>query len=171
MNRQLLKHSFPETLKKALDKHRITNYKLMQTSGLDAGHVSRLVRGLRHPTADTVQKLALALARLGVSNDDISKVQSSAGFSSFDGTTEIPRSTTKPHSRPVRPNPPKTIVAELPEYTFDVENTPPPVTGILKAKRPKVVAKELNMGTPSKFFGKLGPPKEVSLVIEGFTES
>jgi hypothetical protein len=91
MNKDLLEHSFSHTLKGVLSDCGITHYKLVKISGLDPGHVSRLVNGLRNrPRSKTVQKLTVALARLGVSDADISRVQISAGFKPFDGVTDTP---------------------------------------------------------------------------------
>ena len=91
MNKDLLEHSFSHTLKGVLSDYGITNYKLVKISGLDPGHVSRLVNGLRNrPRSKTVQKLTVALARLGVSDADISRIQISAGFKPFDGVADTP---------------------------------------------------------------------------------
>ncbi len=91
MNKDLLEHSFSDTLRGVLSDNGITNYKLAKISGLDPGHVSRLVNGTRNrPRSKTVQKLTVALARLGVSDADISRVQRSAGFKTFDGMVDTP---------------------------------------------------------------------------------
>jgi transcriptional regulator with XRE-family HTH domain len=91
MNKDLLEHSFSHTLKGVLSDYGITNYKLAKRSGLDPGHVSRLVSGKRNrPRSETVQKLAVTLARLGVSDADISRIQISAGFKPFDGVADTP---------------------------------------------------------------------------------
>lgn len=91
MNKDLLEHSFSNTLRGVLSDCGITRYKLAKISGLDPGHLSRLVNGTRNrPRSNTVQKLTVALARLGVSDADISRVQVSAGFKPFGGVADTP---------------------------------------------------------------------------------
>ena len=149
MAKQLLKFSFSGTLKAVLVEHRITQYKLAQISGLDPGHVSRLVRGLRtRPNGKTMQVITLALARLGVSDSDISRVQSSAGFSGFDITAESIEPKVEAHARSDRQDLPEAATVDLSTITFEVADPPPP-SATRRTKPPVVVPTKLNMGKES----------------------
>ena len=166
MTRKLLEYSFSGSLKRVLEEHGITQYKFSQTSGLDPGHVSRLVNGSRNrPESKTMQKIALALARLGVSDSDISRVQSSAGFGGFDDKTEDVVLAVKTASRPRRQRRPKPTSIDPSEITFDVANPPPPPRPTKQAEPAIVLPKKLNMGDQSKFVSKLEKPKWVSLEV------
>jgi hypothetical protein len=171
MNRQLLKYSFPDTLSRVLDEYRVTKYKLAQISKLDPAHVSRLVRGLRtRPTGKTMQKLMLGLARLGVSDSDISSVQSSAGFGGFDDAAENATAVKAP-SRSERPDRPRATALDPATITFDVADTSPPPTATGPSKAPVVLPEKLNMRDLRKFGSTLGPPRWVSLQLPDLDES
>ena len=169
MARQLLEFSFSGTLKAVLDEHGITQYKLAQISGLDPGHTSRLVRGLRtRPIGKTMQIITLALARLGVSDSDISRVQSSAGFGGFDDTTGNGPAVVE---TPYRSDLPDSAALDPSTITFETANPPVPSTATRPSKSPLDLPAKLNMGTPEKFVSALGPPKWVTLEILDIDES
>jgi len=157
MNKHLLEHSFSRTLKGVLSDYGITNYKLAKRSGLDPAHVSRLVSGKRkRPRAKTVLKLTMTLARLGISDSDISRVQESAGFDSFDGALGTPAVETR--RRPVRRRRVNSKVVDPADITFDTDTTPPP-QGDKRLEPRSVKPAKLNMGSKDdirKFLDDLG---------------
>lgn len=126
MNRHIYRYSFSSTLKTVLEVYEISNYQLSKISGLDPAHISRLVSGKRNrPRGTTMHRLTLGLARLGVSDVDISMLMRSAGF---DPGVEVDLpDVTQRRRRPVRKRQPSPALRDLStaEPQFRASNLPP----------------------------------------------
>lgn len=76
----LLTDDFSRAFSKILEENHVSCYAITQFTGLNEGYLSRLKSGEKHnPSLETLLKISLALAHLGVPFHDIEQLLNSVG--------------------------------------------------------------------------------------------